>query len=194
MQPVGNRPYFRCGYCETFHFPQELADGVAVMGHELPHECPVCTETLVHAAIEGHAIGYCKTCRGFLAENAIFNQIVQAKRAENAGVAHVSLPFDQAELKRRIACPGCTKPMDTHPYHAGGNAVIDTCHRCRLVWLDAGEITVLGKYTNRTGSGSGSRPISGSAPSYFPPSRRTEPTEDPRPTFTLFGFTLTMGD
>jgi Zn-finger nucleic acid-binding protein len=41
--------------------------------------------------------------------------------------------------------------MDTHPYHAGGNAVIDTCHRCKLIWLDAGEASVLGKYPDRTG-------------------------------------------
>ena len=39
--------------------------------------------------------------------------------------------------------------MDTHPYHAGGNAVIDTCDRCRLVWLDAGELTVIGRYPGR---------------------------------------------
>jgi Zn-finger nucleic acid-binding protein len=36
--------------------------------------------------------------------------------------------------------------MDTHPYGGGGNAVIDSCFVCRLVWLDAGELTVLERY------------------------------------------------
>jgi Zn-finger nucleic acid-binding protein len=182
LQPVGNRPYFRCPYCETFHFPHELADGVAVVGGETPHGCPVCTEPLTHAAIDGHPVEYCATCRGFLAANATFNKIVQLKRARNGGVQPVVMPFDREELARRVKCPSCRKPMDTHPYHAGGNAVIDTCHRCRIVWLDAGEITVLGNYTQ-------ARP---SAPMYVPPS--TDPDPDPRPVITLFGFPLRLGD
>lgn len=182
LQPVGNRPYFRCPYCETFHFPQELADGVAVVGGETRHSCPVCTESLTHAAIDGHAVEYCATCRGFLAGNATFNQIVQLKRARNGGAQPVVMPFDRTELARRVKCPTCTKPMDTHPYHAGGNAVIDTCHRCCIVWLDAGEITVLGSYT----------PARPAAPICVPPSTDTDP--DPRPVITLFGFPLRLGD
>ena len=54
--------------------------------------------------------------------------------------------FAPEELRRRVQCPRCHKPMDTHPYHAGGNAVIDTCERCHLVWLDAGELAEIGRY------------------------------------------------
>ncbi len=56
LKPVGNRPYFRCPYCETFHFPQELADGVALVGGTAPQACPVCADPLAHAAIDGHAV------------------------------------------------------------------------------------------------------------------------------------------
>ncbi len=184
LKPVGNRPYFRCPYCETFHFPQELADGVALVGGSVPRACPVCADPLAHAAIDGHAVEYCATCRGFLAANATFNQIVQLKRARNGGVQPPALPFDRDELKRRLKCPSCTKSMDTHPYHAGGNAVIDTCHRCRVVWLDAGEITVLGNYT-------APRPT---APLYVPPLSSIYSDPDPRPVLTIFGFPLTIGD
>lgn len=180
LKPVGNRPYFRCPYCETFHFPEPLADGVTVVGGAVGCACPVCANALTRATIDGHGVGYCETCRGLLADNATFNRVVQAKRAR-AGAEATAEPFDRAELARRLKCPACRKAMDAHPYHAGGNAVIDTCHRCRLVWLDAGELTVLGNFVPRR------------APAPIVPPMALEPA-DPRPTFNLFGFTVTMGD
>src|SRR5437870_813228 len=54
MQPVGNRNYFRCPYCETFYFPEETADGVAVVGGDTQYACPVCEKHLTRAAIDGH--------------------------------------------------------------------------------------------------------------------------------------------
>ncbi len=185
LKPVGNRPYFRCPYCETFHFPEELADGVAVVGGATDHDCPGCAERLTHAAVEGHAVGYCRACRGFLAPNATFNQIVQLKRARNGPTPHVALPFAPEELRRRVNCPECRKPMDTHPYHAGGNAVIDTCHRCCLVWLDAGEITVLGRYVGKSAAPVPNADVS-AAPGSVPPY-----IDAP---ITLFGFPITFGD
>ena len=183
MRPVGNRPYFRCPYCETFHFPQELADGVAVVGGEAKHACPVCEQTLTHAAVDGHAVEYCGACRGFLAPNATFSKIVQLKRARHGSAPPAAIPFDRDELKRRVKCPGCRKPMDTHPYHAGGNAVIDTCPRCWLVWLDAGEITVLGSY-----------PARDTPPPVYVPRAGIAREVAPRPIITIFGFPITLGE
>jgi Zn-finger nucleic acid-binding protein len=36
--------------------------------------------------------------------------------------------------------------MDAHPYYGGGYAVIDTCESCGQVWLDAGELALIGNY------------------------------------------------
>jgi hypothetical protein len=36
--------------------------------------------------------------------------------------------------------------MEAHPYFAGGNAVVDTCERCQLIWLDAGELAIIERY------------------------------------------------
>jgi Zn-finger nucleic acid-binding protein len=189
LKPVGNRPYFRCPYCETFHFPGEMEDGVAVVGGELPHDCPVCDQRLTGAAIDGHEVGYCGTCRGFLAKNPTFNIIVQLKRARNAGKPYAALPFSPEELKRRVRCPGCRKTMDTHPYHAGGNAVIDTCHRCRLVWLDAGELTVLGRYSGRIAP-----PVRSVNPDGSPAPPPKPPEPPPKTVFSIFGFPITFDD
>jgi Zn-finger nucleic acid-binding protein len=183
LQPVGNRNYFRCPYCETFHFPEEMGDGVAVVGGDSPLECPVCAEALTAAAIDGCEVNYCRECRGFLATNATFGRIVQLKRAQQKTTPPVALPFAREELKRRVACPRCRKPMDTHPYHAGGNAVIDTCHRCQFIWLDAGELTVIGNYQGR--SAPPVRSVTDDTPRPAPP--------EPETTFDLFGFRIRLG-
>jgi Zn-finger nucleic acid-binding protein len=187
LEPVGNRNYFRCPYCQTFCFPEETEDGVAVVGGETPLDCPICSKQLTRAAIEGHAVSYCKTCRGFLASNETFGVLVQLKRARNGPAPPVPLAFAPAELKRRVKCPRCRKPMDTHPYFGGGNAVIDTCDRCFLVWLDAGELTVLGQYQSRSGT------------VLTPPERvlESEPkaVPDPKPeplVISLFGFPIRL--
>jgi Zn-finger nucleic acid-binding protein len=36
--------------------------------------------------------------------------------------------------------------MDAHPYGGGGNAVVDTCLRCNVIWLDAEELSIIGRY------------------------------------------------
>lgn len=181
LRPVGNRDYFRCPYCETFHFPEETEDGIAGLGSATPYACPVCADPLTAAAIDGHEVGYCRTCRGFLSSNAAFGRIVQAKRAKCGSPDHVALPFAPEELRRRVSCPRCRKPMDSHPYHAGGNAVIDTCARCAVVWLDAGELTVIGRYPNRTRATAGLPPL--------PPST----VADDRPEIDILGFRVRLG-
>jgi Zn-finger nucleic acid-binding protein len=113
---------------------------------------------LTRAAIEGHGIEYCETCRGFLANNETFSLLVQLRRAKGNPAPQVPIPFAPAELQRRVKCPCCRKAMDTHPYHAGGNAVIDTCYRCQVVWLDAGELNVIGSYQSRSGTVVAPRP------------------------------------
>lgn len=42
------------------------------------------------------------------------------------------------ELQRKINCPQCHHPLDAHFYAGPGNAVIDSCENCSLIWLDRG--------------------------------------------------------
>jgi Zn-finger nucleic acid-binding protein len=146
MQPVGNRSYFRCDHCGTFEFPATNADGIAAVGpvSELP--CPICQVPLAAGAIEGHPVHFCTTCRGFLCSNADFGEIVPKRRNQFADEPTKPRAFDSKELQRRLKCPQCRKGMDTHPYGGGGNAVVDTCHRCRLIWLDAQELETIARY------------------------------------------------
>ncbi len=143
MTLVAGRDYFRCDYCVSFEFPAGTGeDGVRVVGGPAAWDCPVCRERLLDGRIEGEPVNFCPRCRGFLATNPVFNAVVRERRARRpAGDSPHA--FDENELKRRIDCPSCRQRMDTHPYYGGGRVVVDTCPRCTLIWLDAGELTVI---------------------------------------------------
>ena len=146
MEPVGNRRYFRCTHCTSFEFPEEIADGVSPLGEPAGIDCPVCAKPLQTAAVDGEPVSYCERCRGFLAALDSFGRILVKRRALHGHNEQVVEPFNPEELKRRLACPACHKAMDPHAFCGGGNAVVDTCEHCNLIWLDAGELAVIERF------------------------------------------------
>ena len=146
MRLVESRRHFRCEHCGTFHFPEETGDGVAVLDAPAGGDCPVCRRSLVQALLEGEQVAYCEQCRGFLTAQPAFARIVTRRRAKHGPNERRVEPFDATELRRKVNCPRCDRRMETHAYGGGGNAVVDSCERCRLVWLDAGELAVIERY------------------------------------------------
>jgi Zn-finger nucleic acid-binding protein len=146
MQPVGGRAYFRCQYCYTFEFPQTAEDGVVELSESSDLHCPVCERGLASAAMEGHTVNFCGQCRGVLTTNALFSQIVSNRRAKNVATTPAPQPLTSSDFQRRLRCPQCERTMDTHPYGGGGAVVVDTCPRCHLIWLDAGEIDDIARH------------------------------------------------
>ncbi len=146
MQPVGGRAYFRCQHCTTFEFPATAEDGVVTLDELTDLDCPVCFSKLSSAAMEGHTINFCGHCRGVLTSNALFSQIVTQRRAKNIEYTAAPAPIGRTEFQRRLQCPQCMSRMDTHPYGGGGAVVVDTCCRCHLIWLDAGEIDDIARH------------------------------------------------
>lgn len=150
MRPAGNRPAFHCLNCGAFHFPQDTGDGVAVVGGPVGAACPVCRLPLQAAAVEDETVCYCDRCRGFLAPMDAFGRIVAKRRARHGPNEQVAEPFDPAELERALHCPNCDGRMDAHPFPGGGNAVVDTCEECNLIWLDAGELAIIERYVSHS--------------------------------------------
>jgi len=146
MKPAGNRNYFLCDHCGNFHFPQETGDGVCPTTDAAGCSCPLCALPLVDALIDGEAVAYCGRCRGFLTLIPKFGSIVEKRRSRHTPNEEQPAPFDPAELRRVLKCPKCRLRMEAHPYFGGGNAVVDTCERCQLIWLDAGELAVIERY------------------------------------------------
>ena len=152
MKLVDARDYFVCEYCTSFYFPTArpmAADGVQVLGERSDLNCPQCGNGLVAGTIERRRVLHCEQCRGVLATNPEFAEIVKRRRATHDGPTETPPPLQPEVLEREIRCPSCGRLMDTHPYYGPGNIVVDTCARCFLIWLDHGEIAAIGRAPGR---------------------------------------------
>ena len=152
MKLVDRRDYFVCEYCNSFWFSDkspQAADGVKVLGAPSELSCPLCDMPLIAGSVEKHRVLHCEHCRGILATNDEFAEIVKKRRAKRPGAAHEQQALNPEELERDVRCPACSQPMDTHPYYGPGNAVVDSCPRCFLVWLDHGELGMIEKAPGR---------------------------------------------
>ena len=143
MELFARRRHFFCRHCGSFHFlDAPEIDGLRLLarsGHE--RACSICKGALARALFdEAHAVEYCERCRGVLMSRGSFADIVTRRRAWASSVPVEPLPMDRIELERRVRCPSCQGPMETHPYFGPGNVVMDSCEPCGLVWLDFGEL------------------------------------------------------
>ena len=135
-----------CEYCQTMqpvHTVGDLAEGVVSLGHDTQHACPRCGEQLIAGRLDESAIEFCPSCRGILIGREAFGTVVTARRASYQGADQTPIAINPAELRERKFCPGCRQEMQCYPYYGPGNAVIDGCDHCWLIWLDAGELTVI---------------------------------------------------
>jgi Zn-finger nucleic acid-binding protein len=130
---------FKCDYCHAVVLPEKNDDGVRVLGDPVDQECPLCNLPLVHAVLGRSTILYCTGCKGMLVPMPMLEGLIEMSRDEHgAGAAPVA--GDKDDLRRKIACPQCHRPMDAHFYAGGGNVVIDSCEECSLIWLDRGAL------------------------------------------------------
>ena len=146
MTPVEGRNYFCCEFCTTFHFPQPLADSadrVTPLGGHADLDCPVCHLQLHEGSLERVPVQYCDKCRGVFVESESFASVISHRRSDYEGSSPTPAPLDREQLERKLDCPACRLPMEVHPYYGPGNVVIDSCCRCRMVWLDHGEIAAI---------------------------------------------------
>lgn len=137
-----DRDYFLCEYCGSYYFPNPTLEGLRVLG-ETPDglKCPVCKVTLQVASFDEEARGYhCLTCRGILLNRFAFRNVVTTRRTHATKPPAPVHPLDHSQMERRVHCPQCARPMNTHPYYGPGNIVIDTCDPCNLIWLDGMEL------------------------------------------------------
>jgi Zn-finger nucleic acid-binding protein len=126
-----------------------LAEGVIPLGRDYGYDCPVCQRPLTAAILDGDTVGYCGDCRGLLFSSDHFAHVLAWRREAHTLHDKPVEPIDPEELRRVTRCPRCGRRTETHVYGGGGNAVIDSCAHCRLVWLDAGELTVLEQFPAR---------------------------------------------
>jgi Zn-finger nucleic acid-binding protein len=140
LRLVEDKNYFVCQYCTSLHFPEENIDGVRALEELSDHDCPVCHTLLTTGSIEKQRMLYCPRCAGVLLKQRTFAAFVQLLRARSAGRLSAPPPLNASELEREIDCPSCGARMETFPYLGPGNVVIDNCFKCKVIWLDYGEL------------------------------------------------------
>jgi Zn-finger nucleic acid-binding protein len=129
----------KCEYCHSVCFPEKNDDGVRVLSEQSGHDCPVCTIPLMHAYLGKSPVIYCMKCNGMLIAMGMLEPLIDQSRSEHAAVT-APAPTDKDDLRRKINCPQCHRPMEAHIYGGPGNVVIDSCEDCSLIWLDRGEL------------------------------------------------------
>jgi Zn-finger nucleic acid-binding protein len=127
-----------CPYCHSVHIPDADYEGIRILEEQSDLLCPVCQATLSHASLAGKAIEFCGKCRGMLFPLDHLQGMIESVSLDGA-ISEDFVP-DRSELDRKLACPSCHRPMETHPYYGGGHIVIDDCENCSLIWLDHGEL------------------------------------------------------
>lgn len=152
-----------CNYCGNIVFPGPNQDGVRMFGELSETSCPVCRVALFEAVLAGHRILCCERCRGMLVSIDDFLQIVAQRRAALGGLSEPARPLDWGDIKRRLVCPRCGEPMDTHPYGGPGSIIIDNCPHCRVNWLDHKELERIVRAADRTPPSEWSEPVASQA-------------------------------
>ena len=108
---------------------------------EVKAECPLCAIPLSTGRLSGFELLSCARCGGMLIEMKQFVSVIKAVRGAEPGFGPAAvLPRTQQPDERRLSCPHCRQPMISHIYGGPGNVVIETCERCLVNWLDAGEV------------------------------------------------------
>ena len=105
--------------------------------------CPACSTELVIGELEACQCAGCPSCSGLLFQQDVFAVLIQHLRATCSDQTMPPKPLDADQLRVRRHCPACQQPFETHAYGGPGNAVIDTCPRCQMIWLDRGELDKL---------------------------------------------------
>jgi len=136
----------KCQFCGSYRRLTELAkgvDAVVLLDEPTGTNCPACQTDLQSAAVDGVAARACSQCHGLLFAADAFAHLVRSRRAAFDGAERLPQPLTPERLTGRVNCPGCTRPMDRHPYGGPGNQVIDCCSSCEIVWLDSGELAAI---------------------------------------------------
>jgi len=129
----------KCEYCLSVYFPEKNDDGVRVLEEQSGQDCPVCAVPMMHAYLGNSLIVYCTKCNGMLIAMGMLEAMIDQLRS-SLGAATDPPPLDKDDLRRKINCPQCHRPMDAHIYGGPGNVVIDSCGTCCILWFDRGEL------------------------------------------------------
>jgi Zn-finger nucleic acid-binding protein len=140
MHLAAGSDYMRCDFCKNIHIADPDDEGVRLNEEQSQLACPICGEPLWNATLTGVRLQSCRKCRGMLIPMETFVDLIEQLRSKQGDAVATPRRAAPDELRRKINCPKCRRPMEAHFYLGGGSVVIDGCDPCCLNWLDHGEL------------------------------------------------------
>jgi len=137
LKLVPGNTSLRCDHCKAMVTVAADDTGVQFLDEVQDLNCPACAAELWHAVLATVELDACKKCHGLLVPMGWFEPLVEKMHVLHTE-REIPGPADEGELDRKVMCPRCHQRMDTHYYYGGGHAVMSTCERDELHWLDGG--------------------------------------------------------
>jgi Zn-finger nucleic acid-binding protein len=137
MRLTSGNASLQCDYCKNVVISRADDTGVQLLEEVVDRPCPACSAPLWNSVLALVRLNACKQCHGLLVPMGTFGDLIENMRAEHPETM-IPGPADPADLERKVDCPLCHRRMDTHFYYGGGHAVMSTCDRCEVHWLDGG--------------------------------------------------------
>jgi Zn-finger nucleic acid-binding protein len=110
-------------------------------GRVTQFHCPCCEAVALEVGkLAEVEVCYCPHCRGFVMDSETCGSMTSHLRASFTGEDEIPKPLDHQALELQVKCPACCDFMEVHPYYGPGNAVIDSCRHCKLVWFNEKEL------------------------------------------------------
>ncbi len=107
-------------------------------------KCPRCLNPLSEVVLHGQSVDQCSACGGSWFDPSELGNAVEAMT-----VADNVLPLPSAD-EATVCCPECRTQMLQLNYAYDSGVMIDRCPNCYGVWLDADELTHIGRHHKGT--------------------------------------------
>lgn len=132
----------RCDFCEAFRCQKLLRNASArikILCKTTGIACPGCDQDLRFGKLSKMKVLHCAGCDGLLMTRGALRETIRRRRSQDtqpglAPQAVVGTPFQRSAI-----CPQCTRTLELHPYHGPGQALIEACDHCDLVWFEPAE-------------------------------------------------------
>ena len=128
---------------EQHSMPGDFDEGGASLRRPSGVNCPNCHAEVEICELQSIQFLGCPECKGMAFQNQVFGTLIQHLRRSCQLPPVIPEPMDVNALKVRRPCPTCDGMLETHSYGGPGNAVIDSCFACGIVFFDRGELTKL---------------------------------------------------